>query len=461
MPHPVGVNLKSKQENPSGSRPKASDPDSLETHPTPRTNPPVTPSKPLATPMKPKSMPSKIPDATPTKPEVMPSKVSNASLRPPAMPKKCTLMPQKAIPGGSGNSAQDILDRVTAKYGSGMNPQYSNVLALLTSGKGSQATAPKCTDPGDQDGGDHSYVKPTRSDGDSDHKKVEPPNKKAKCDPGSGPEVTDAGFHSSKKKSKKSSKKMPKSKKTITSNSDSSESENLCGKLHSQPTKEEIEKCQCWHTEKWTSDLLGIHSYWQWKGIIPESPPPHDFKDHSDYIRQLLCNNESSSLSIYPLADLLKQYSKDPSFTRRKRYEAVKMLSCMTMWKSGASPLYVVEVFKVPQMKELITPDNINGYYSQIMTGLCGLFAHDAICKITTSDTGNEKKTVSECYCPLCIYLVGNHITMNNHICYHLWLVLLCHIKHCFHVETQAKGMWKHVKDKYNMPQGDSATGKK
>ena len=187
------------------------------------------------TPTKPKAMPSKIADATPTEPEVMPSKVSDASLRPPAMPKKCTLMPQKAIPGGSSNSAQDILDHVTAKYGSGMSPQYSNILALLTSEKGSQVTAPKCTDSGDQDGGDHSYIKLMRSDSDSDCKKAEPPNKKAKHDPSSRPEVTDTGSHGSKKKSKK----------TITSDSDSSESENLCGKLCSQPMREEIEKHQC------------------------------------------------------------------------------------------------------------------------------------------------------------------------------------------------------------------------
>ena len=83
-----------------------------------------------------------------------------------------------------------------------------------------------------------------RTDSDSDHKKAEPPNKKAKCDPGSGPEVTDTGSHSSKKKSKKSSKKTPKSKKTVMLDSDSSESENLCGKLCSQPTKEEIKKHQ-------------------------------------------------------------------------------------------------------------------------------------------------------------------------------------------------------------------------
>ena len=147
-PHPAGVNLESEQENPSGSRPKASDPDSPETHPTPHNDPPVTPSKPLVMPTKPEATPSKISDAAPMKPEATPLKISNASLIPPAMPNKHTLMPQKAIPGGSGDSAQDILDCVTVKYGSGMSPQYSNVLALLTFGKSSQVTAPKRTDPG-------------------------------------------------------------------------------------------------------------------------------------------------------------------------------------------------------------------------------------------------------------------------------------------------------------------------
>ena len=238
VPCSVGVDLKSEQENPSSSRPKTSDPDSPEIHPTPHSKPPVMPSKPPMMPTKPETMLSKTPGATPTKPEATPLKTLDASLRPPATPKKCNLMPQKAIPCGSGNSAKDIMDRVTAKYRSGMSPQYSNVLVLLTSGKSSQAVAPKHTDLITPTGGDHAYVRPTRSDSNSDHKKAEPPNKRAKRDPGSRPEAADAGSCGSKKKSsKKNSKKMPKSKKTITSDSDSSESENLCGKLHSQPTK--------------------------------------------------------------------------------------------------------------------------------------------------------------------------------------------------------------------------------
>ena len=99
------------------------------------------------------------------------------------------------------------------------------------------------------------------------------------------------------------------------------------------------------------SNLLSLQSYWQWKGIIPDNPPPHDYKGHSDYIRQVLCNNESASLSIHHISDLLKHYSKDPSSTGQKRYDVLKMLSGATMRKSGALPLFVVEVFKVPVTK--------------------------------------------------------------------------------------------------------------
>ena len=117
-----------------------------------------------------------------------------------------------------------------------------------------------------------------------------------------------------------------------------------------------------------------MQSYQQRKGIILDNPPPHDYKDHSDYIGQVLHNNESASLSIHHISDLLKHYSKDPSSTGQKRNEALKTLSGTTMGKSGASPLFVIEVFKAPIMKEIIMPDNVNGYYSQVMTGTMQTF---------------------------------------------------------------------------------------
>ena len=241
-PPPVGITLESEQENPGSSRPKASNPDSPETRPAPHSTSPDAPSKPLVTPRKPGAMPSKTPSRTPsktpsatlTKPPATPSTSSDPPLGPPAMPRKHTLMPQKAVSGSSSNSAKDILDHVTTRYRAGMSPQYSNVLALLTSGKSSQAAAPKQPDSDAPAGGGHtnnSYVKPARSESDSDCKKVEPPNKKAKHDPGSCLEVADGGSCGSKKSSKKTTKKTLKSKKTVPSDSNSSESEHLCGKL--------------------------------------------------------------------------------------------------------------------------------------------------------------------------------------------------------------------------------------
>ena len=123
-----------------------------------------------------------------------------------------------------------------------------------------------------------------------------------------------------------------------------------------------------------------------------------------DYLRQLLRTNELG-LNIMPISELLVQYKKDTNATSEKCYEALKTLSTASMGKSGTSPLYVVECFKAPKAKEVITCDNVNRYYSQIMTGLYSLFAHDVISKITMSDTGNDRKTVSECYCPLCMYV--------------------------------------------------------
>ena len=323
-PWPSGVNLESDQENAGSSKPKASDPDSPMMQPAPQTDEPLTPSKPP-------EMPTK-PQATPSKPQVMP-------IKPQTMPLKHPLTPKKATPGSS-DGTKDIMDRIAAKYGAGMSPQYSNVLALLISGKGSKAAFPKDTESGPK--GDHSYIKLTRTDSDSDDpKKVEPPAKKYKHDPGSGPDTANARFGSAKKKPKKGMKKTPKSKKTVSESKSSNDAETMCGKLRSQPNEEEISKRQSWHTNKWSADLPGIHSYHQHKGIIPENPPAFSFKDHSDYLHQLLQMNELR-LNIMPISELLAQYKKDTSATSQKRYEALRMLSSSTMGKSSASPLYVV-----------------------------------------------------------------------------------------------------------------------
>ena len=236
---PAGINLKSEQENPGSSRPKTNDPDSPEICPASRTDLPITPSKPPEKLLKAEVMPSKA-EATPLKAEVipseaeaMPSKVLESPMKLPAMPRKCILMPQKVVPSRSGDSAKDIMDRIQAKYGASMSPQYLNMLALLTSEKSSEVTVPKDKEPSSKGEGDHSYVRPGKSANDSDYKKAEPPTKKQKRDLGSGPEVADARFSGSQKRSKKNTKKTLKSQKTVSESKSSDDTGAMCWKLHS------------------------------------------------------------------------------------------------------------------------------------------------------------------------------------------------------------------------------------
>ena len=271
---PSGVNLESEQENASSSKPKASYLDSPMTQPAPHAEEPLTPPKPPEMPMKPK--------VTPLKPQEMLLKPQTTAL-------KCPMTPKKMTPESSG-SAKDIMDHIAAKYGTGMSQQYSNVLALLASGKGTEMTVPKGT--GSNSKGDHSYIKSTKTKSDTnDPKKGEPPAKRPKHDPGSRPDAANAWSSGTKKhKPKKGTKKKepPKSKKTISESESSDGAEAMCGKLCFQPTEEEISKCQSLRTKKWSMDLPAIHTYHQHKGIILENPPVFSFKDHSDYIHQLL-----------------------------------------------------------------------------------------------------------------------------------------------------------------------------
>ena len=127
------------------------------TKPAPHAEEPLTPPKPPEMPMKPK--------VTPLKPQEMLLKPQRTAL-------KCPMTPKKMTPESSG-SAKDIMDHIAAKYGTGMSQQYSNVLALLASGKGTEMTVPKGT--GSNSKGDHSYIKSTKTKSDTnDPKKGEP-----------------------------------------------------------------------------------------------------------------------------------------------------------------------------------------------------------------------------------------------------------------------------------------------
>ena len=123
-------------------------------------------------------------------------------------------------------------------------------------------------------------------------------------------------------------------------------------------------------------------------------------------------------------------------------------------------PKYLVEVFVCPGTKELVPPDNATGWGQDHMLGLYGLFAPQAVSRITMTNTGKEhvkgmkKPRITEAFCGFCQYSVGNHISINNHLWMHVCLALLCHLGSCFHIEVSANDMWSHGKKAHSIEKG-------
>ena len=129
--------------------------------------------------------------------------------------------------------------------------------------------------------------------------------------------------------------------------------------------------------------------------------------------------------------------------------------------KSGATMEFLVECFVNPKMKTRVTKDDKNGYNSQVMLGLYGLYHHQVVSKITTSDTGLPKKDkhpqITEGFCSFCSYASGNTHSLNNHIWMHERLGLLCTLDKCFFVMHQAEKMCNHGKVVHGIIEGDPA----
>ena len=120
---------------------------------------------------------------------------------------------------------------------------------------------------------------------------------------------------------------------------------------------------------------------------------------------------------------------------------------------------YLVKVFKYPGTGNHIPTDATDWYGSTPMIELYGLMEPYSIARITTTQSGvvgkdRKKKLMSKCYCSLCNYMVQNHPSINNHVCTHLRLSLLCTINGCFHIEQDCNDMWAYVTKEHNIPSG-------
>ena len=128
----------------------------------------------------------------------------------------------------------------------------------------------------------------------------------------------------------------------------------------------------------------------------------------------------------------------------------------------GIHTKYLVEVFKYPGTRNRILMDTEDGYGMTPMIRLYGLVSLYSIVRITTTQSGvvvkdGKKKSTSKCYCSMCNYVVQNHPSINNHICMHLHLSLLCTINRCFTIEHGCADMWNHITKEHGIPSRHAA----
>ena len=254
------------------------------------------------------------------------------------------------------------------------------------------------------------------------------------------------------KKKKKKKKKEPKSEPTVATDSEAEESE------------ERQEKCQ--RARKWKQELKELQEYHESCNIFLHTVPQRGSGSHTGYLESRILDTSSSFFFIKSFKEWWIELQKQSQGVRHsassmchrlqtlKRMYGVKLSS-----QYNVCAKYLVEVFKYPRTRNRIPTDAADGYGSTLMIGLYGLMELYSIARITTMQSrvvgiDRKKKLMSKCYCSLCNYMVQNHPSINNHVCTHLCLSLLCTINGCFHIEHSCNDMWCHVTREHNIPSG-------
>ena len=151
---------------------------------------------------------------------------------------------------------------------------------------------------------------------------------------------------------------------------------------------------------------------------------------------------------------------KKYSATEHAKYQAaLKTLATQSMQVPFPKPS------KVPGARDILITQlsfamvNESGWYSDCLTkeeyrcemmGLVTLHKHAAIYHWQVNN-------VSGCYCPFCNYVGAHHIAINNHICSHWCLGLLCSYPGCFQACVEADAMLAHMLEEHGMkPYGRS-----
>ena len=278
-----------------------------------------------------------------------------------------------------------------------------------------------------------------------DKKKKNKKNKKDKKEKSDKKESNKKAEKSTKDKTpeKKAELKMP--EKTRRNVSDGKDSETTA----TPKSKKKIRAVQECRKDKWASDLPEIISYCQRVGIFTQNlPEGHNYTDHTDYIRQLMCH-KTIGLNIMQLDDQIAEFQGLTSSHHIGRLASLKEWKGKQMGNSGVNPQYVVKAFLEPATQWKISAQHANHWHSDLMIGLYSVHRYDAISKENVRRVDGAKPTALG-YCPMCSYATGNHPSINNHIRAHYHLLLECGYSWCVYVEADCYKMYEHGIKKHN-----------
>ena len=310
--------------------------------------------------------------------------------------------------------------------------------------------------------------------GDADNKThMSPPAKKQKTDDDKAKVKASNVFDSSSKdllpksKSKTTKRKWTSKKQksdALVTDSDSSDEEGSSKKGTSakRPLQSKaLLKQNSHHAKKLENNLHAVNNYRESKGIYSQDLKEPNFSNQLDYIR-LMVADESLKFNIHEtqkIYNCLKASTSTMDISNRRKLREVARKDIVS--KSSASMEFLVECFVYPKTKTRIPKDEKNGYNSQVMLGLYGLHHHQAVLKITMSDTGlpkeDKRQQIMEGFCLFCSYASGNTHSLNNHIWMHEHLGLLCMLNKCFFVMHQVEKMYHHGKVVHSIIGGDPA----
>ena len=148
---------------------------------------------------------------------------------------------------------------------------------------------------------------------------------------------------------KKAELKMP--EKTRRNASDGEDSETTV----TPKSKKKIRSVQECRKDKWASDLPEIISYHQRVGIFTQNlPEGHNYTDHTDYIRQLMCH-KTIGVNIMQLDDWIAELQGLTSSHHVGRLASLKEWKGKQMGNSGVNPQYVVKAFLEPATQRKIS----------------------------------------------------------------------------------------------------------